>query len=218
LELSRPLVVLGALTLAFAVFSQAVAMGLMTAADRAIEHLVAQAWCVSLKPPALAVAELGGAELTGLIAVGLAAYLFRRGFRHEAWALLALPLVEVAEVVYKVVVQHPAPIRSAHGDGPSLTMLLERGPTALQNSYPSGHTLRAVLVYGLLAFVIYRLAPRGLVRKLAIPAAAVIISLVALDRLYLGVHWTSDVIGGLLLGGVALAAAVVWLDRPRPVA
>jgi undecaprenyl-diphosphatase len=57
-----------------------------------------------------------------------------------------------------------------------------------------------------------------LVRKLAIPAAAVIISLVALDRLYLGVHWTSDVIGGLLLGGVALAAAVVWLDRPRPVA
>jgi membrane-associated phospholipid phosphatase len=218
MELSRPLVVLGALTLAFAAFSQAVAMGLMTAADRAIEHLVAQAWSVSLRPPALAVAELGGAELTGLIAIGLAVYLFRRAFRHEAWALLALPLVEVAEVVYKVVVQHPAPIRSAHGDGPSLTMLLERGPTALHNSYPSGHTLRAVLVYGLLAFVIYRLAPRGLVRKLAIPAAAVIISLVALDRLYLGVHWTSDVIGGLLLGGVALAAAVVWLDRPRPVA
>ena len=66
--------------------------------------------------------------------------------------------------------------------------------------------------------VIHRLAPRGLARKLAIPAAAVIISLVALDRLYLGVHWTSDVIGGLLLGGIALTAAIVWLDKPRPVA
>jgi membrane-associated phospholipid phosphatase len=217
MELSRPLVALGALTLAFAVFSQAVTMGLMTAADRAVGQLVAQAWSETLRPLPLAIAELGGVELTGLIAVGLTAYLFLLGFRHEAWALLALPLVEVVEVVYKLVVQHPAPIRSAHGDGPSLTMLLERGPT-LHNSYPSGHTLRAVLVYGLLAFVVYRLAPRGLVRKLAIPAAAVIISLVALDRLYLGVHWTSDVIGGLLLGGVALAAAIVWLDKPRPVA
>ena len=203
MEVSRPLVALGALTLAFAVFSQAVTMGLMTAADRAIAQPVAQAWSESLRPPALAMAELGGVELTGLIAIGLTAYFLWRGFRHEAWALLALPLVEVVEVVYKLVVQHPAPIRSV--------------PT-LHNSYPSGHTLRAVLVYGLLAFVIYRLAPRGLVRTLAIPAAAVIISLVALDRLYLGVHWTSDVIGGLLLGGIALTAAIVWLDKPRPVA
>ena len=217
MEVSRPLVALGALTVAFAVFSEAVTMGLMTAADRAIAQPVAHAWSDSLRPLALAIAELGGVELTGLIAIALTVYLLWRGFRHEAWALLALPLVEVVEVVYKLVVRHPAPIRSVHGDGPSLTMLLERGPTALHNSYPSGHTLRAVLVYGLLAFVIYRLAPRGLVRKLAIPAAAVIISLVALDRLYLGVHWTSDVIGGLLLGGVALAASTVWLDKPRPV-
>ena len=81
----------------------------------------------------------------------------------------------------------------------------------------SGHTVRAVLVYGLLAFVIYRLAPPGLRKTLAIPAGAVIISVVALDRLYLGVHWTSDVVGGLLLGGLALAAAIAWLDQPRKI-
>jgi undecaprenyl-diphosphatase len=216
-ELTRPLIALGALTLAFALCSQAVAVGLVAGADRAIAQLLAHTWSGSIRPAALAVAALGGVELTGLIALGLAAYLFQRGFRHEAWALLALPLVEVVEVVYKTVVLHPEPIAFAHGDAPSLTMLVERGLT-LHNSYPSGHTLRAVLVYGLLAFVVCRLAPRGLARRLAIPAAAVIISLVALDRLYLGVHWTSDVIGGLLLGGVALTAAVVWLDKPRPVA
>jgi membrane-associated phospholipid phosphatase len=218
LALTRPLLALAALALAFAFYSQAVAVGLMTAADLATAQWVAHAWSESFRAPALAVAELGGVEVTVLIAIGLAVYLFYRGFRSEAWALLALPLVEVVEVIYKLAMHHPQPIEFAHGDGPSLTMLVERGPIALHNSYPSGHTLRAVLVYGLLAFVIHRLAPRGLARKLAIPAAAVIISLVALDRLYLGVHWASDVFGGLLLGGLALAAAIVWLDRPRPVA
>jgi membrane-associated phospholipid phosphatase len=217
LAVTRPLVALGALALAFAFYSQVVALGWMTAADRAIAHGVTQVWSETLSSLGLAIAVLGGIELTSLVAIALAFYLVNRGFRHEAWALLALPLVEAIEVVYKLVLHHPGPIGSPHGDGPSLTMLLERGPT-FHNSYPSGHTLRAVLVYGLLAFVIHRLAPRGLARRLAIPAAAVIISLVALDRLYLGVHWTSDVIGGLLLGGLALAAAIVWLDKPRPVA
>jgi undecaprenyl-diphosphatase len=41
------------------------------------------------------------------------------------------------------------------------------------------------------------------------------IATMAFDRLYLGVHWESDVVGGLLVGGLALAAAVAWLDRPR---
>jgi undecaprenyl-diphosphatase len=53
------------------------------------------------------------------------------------------------------------------------------------------------------------------VRALAIPVAIAIIVVVAFDRLYLDVHWESDVIGGVLLGGIALVAATVWLDRPR---
>jgi membrane-associated phospholipid phosphatase len=45
--------------------------------------------------------------------------------------------------------------------------------------------------------------------------AIAIIVLMVVDRLYLDVHWESDIIGGLLLGGIALLAATVWLDRPR---
>jgi undecaprenyl-diphosphatase len=75
--------------------------------------------------------------------------------------------------------------------------------------------VRTVVAYGLLAFVVRRLAPSRIVRALAIPVAIAIIVIVAFDRLYLDVHWESDVIGGLLLGAIALVAATVWLDRPR---
>jgi undecaprenyl-diphosphatase len=78
--------------------------------------------------------------------------------------------------------------------------------------------MRTVLVYGLGAFVVRRLASPGWARMLAAPAATIVVGLMALDRVYLGVHWQSDVVGGLLLGGAALAAAIAWLDRPRAAA
>ena len=102
----------------------------------------------------------------------------------------------------------------AHADGPSITELVS-GSGGLANSFPSGHVVRAVIAYGLLAFVIQRLAPWPRARTLAIPVATVLILLVAFDRLYLDVHWESDVVGGLLLGAIGMLAGTVWLDRPR---
>ena len=75
--------------------------------------------------------------------------------------------------------------------------------------------MRTVVVYGLLAFVVRRLARSRTSRALAIPVAIAVIVVMVFDRLYLDVHWESDVIGGLLLGAIGLVSATVWLDRPR---
>jgi membrane-associated phospholipid phosphatase len=129
-------------------------------------------------------------------------------------AVLALAGGTVLEVLYKAALYHPGPPRAtAHRDGPSVTDLLTGG--AGLNSFPSGHVVRAVVAYGLIAFVVRRLAPWPMARALAIPIAVLLIIVVSFDRLYLDVHWESDVIGGLLLGAIALVAATVWLDRPR---
>lgn len=77
--------------------------------------------------------------------------------------------------------------------------------------------LRTVIVYGLIAFVIRRLSASRRVRALVAAGASVIIVLMAFDRLYLDVHWESDVVGGLVLGAIALLAGTVWLDRPKKV-
>jgi undecaprenyl-diphosphatase len=99
----------------------------------------------------------------------------------------------------------------SHTDGPSLTQLLEGAP-GFAWSFPSGHIVRAVVIYGLLAFVIQRLGGPGWLRRWAVPLAIAIVLLEAFDRLYLEVHWESDVLGGILLGATFLAAAIAWLE------
>lgn len=215
----RAAAALAVLGLAYAAYTQVVAAGLVAGLDVDTARFLAAAWRPALLVPSQVVAVLGGAEVTVLLVAVMAGLLWRRGLRLWAVALLvAIPVAELVEVVYKVALRHPAPAAFAHPDGPSVVTMLHGGTLTLNGSYPSGHMMRTVLVYGLGAFVVRRLAPPGWARTLAAPSAAVVVGLMALDRVYLGVHWQSDVVGGLLLGGAALAAAIAWLDRPRAMA
>jgi undecaprenyl-diphosphatase len=204
----------GALALAFVLEGILVTTGATRTADRQVAMALQQASSPGLLGVFRVIAVLGGPELCFAVAIGLFVYLRRAGFRAESWALLALLAATVVEVIYKHYVVHPAP-PLPHPDGWSLAALVQpHTRQVLGNSFPSGHVLRAVFAYGLLAFVINRLAPPGVVQRLAVPAAIVLIACVAFDRLYLEVHWQSDIVGGLLLGGLALAAAITWLEQP----
>jgi len=205
-----------ALAVAYIALTMAVAAGLFDPLDKQVLKGFSSLWSESLHPLFQAIAELGGLELTTLLMIGLVVFLLRRGNRADAWVALAFVAAQALEVFYKATLYHPGtPLTIAHNDGPSITEAVSSSG-ALANSFPSGHMVRAVVVYGLIAFVVQRLAPWPLARALAIPVATLLIVLLAFDRLYLEVHWESDVLGGLLLGSIALLAATVWLDRPSP--
>ena len=170
----------------------------------------------ALHPLFQVIAELGSIEVTGILMVGLTVYLWRSGFGSDALVFVVFLAAEGFEIFYKFNLHHLRPPRSlSEPDGPSISQLLSGSSAA--NSFPSGHMMRTVIVYGLLAFVIYRLLASPRARALAVAGAIIAIVLVAFDRLYLDVHWESDVIGGLLLGAIALLAGTVWLDRPKNV-
>lgn len=81
-----------------------------------------------------------------------------------------------------------------------------RVPYAETAAFPSGHAVSAMVVFGGLAWTILRLRPERGVRALTLLFAVTAILLVGVSRVYLAVHYPSDVIGGYLLGGAWLAA------------
>lgn len=69
-------------------------------------------------------------------------------------------------------------------------------------SFPSGHAVTSVILFGTLAYLVVRLEPTVALRRLTLVVAALLILLIGLSRVYLGVHYPSDVLAGYLAGFV----------------
>lgn len=87
--------------------------------------------------------------------------------------------------------------------------------TAAAPSFPSGHSTAAMAVYGFLAYVVVRRVPSRRVRFEMIYWTSVLIALIGFSRIYLGVHFLTDVLSGFLVGGFWLLVGVVVAEWPR---
>lgn len=142
------------------------------------------------------------AVLWGLVIVGAIALMIRRRWRLAAYlavtgvgALILDPTLKSLIGRLRPVVAHPV----AHGQG---------------NSFPSGHSLGSMVVYGALLLVFLpAVSPRW--RKPVVAAMAVLVALIGFSRIALGVHYVSDVIGAWLLGFAWLGATTYAFEAWR---
>ncbi|MDN5864352.1 MAG: phosphatase PAP2 family protein [Gammaproteobacteria bacterium] len=77
-------------------------------------------------------------------------------------------------------------------------------------SFPSAHSAIAMMLYGLLAYFAVSREKRNWLNALYIACAAVFIAAVGFSRIYLGVHYFSDVVAGFVVGAVFLCVAI-WI-------
>ena len=115
-----------------------------------------------------------------------------------------------AELAVKLITQRPRP-------APDLVHVFR---LLSGYSFPSGHVLLFTAFLGFLFFLVYTLTPGSWVRTGGLLALGALIALVGLSRVYLGQHWPSDVLAGVLLGALWQQVAMriyLWGEaRRRP--
>ncbi|HSJ58870.1 MAG TPA: phosphatase PAP2 family protein, partial [Anaerolineae bacterium] len=156
------------------------------------------------------VTALGGSMVMGLLTLSVAGYLLLRRQYH----LVILVVVTIAGAAILTQGLKSAYARPRPELVPGLTGVLYA-------SFPSGHSSGAAAVYLTLGSLVARLQRRRVIEGYVIGLAVVLTLLVGFSRVYLGVHYPSDVVAGWILGAVwamvTLFVARLWDARRRPV-
>jgi len=179
----------------------------LTVIDRPVVEWVSAQRPAWLTPFVVSVTDLGSKVLLTL-AVATAALLAAsrsRSLRPLLLAVCALGGCALLVTAIKVVIgrDRPDPLHQA---------LTESG-----FAFPSGHSASALVGWALVAWLVRDLTTSRTARATAWVAAGMLTFAVGLSRIYLGVHYPSDVIGGWALGGVWLTTVLIaWkLDTGR---
>lgn len=133
-----------------------------------------------------------------------AAVLFYSGFKRKAlFILVAAAGSQVLSFLFKNLIGRERPFINALAEADGF-------------SFPSGHSIAAIAFYGAIAFVIVGFLESKRKKILTIALFSVLILGVGISRVYLGVHWPSDVLGSFALGAVWLILMVYVFKKNKP--
>jgi undecaprenyl-diphosphatase len=129
--------------------------------------------------------------------------------RHAAlwtavWLAAVCTLTGLVQQALKAAVGRPRPVWPDPVD------------SAHYAAFPSGHAMTATAVCGVLLWLLHRRGTGRALFRTALALAVVSVAGVGVTRVWLGVHWPSDVVGGWLLGALTAVLAVAAHPRPRP--
>jgi undecaprenyl-diphosphatase len=175
---------------AFAVLADAVTDGETEALDRSILLWLNKQASPRLDDFAMNVTALGSGLVVGIVVAVASVYLWGSRHRYSAVLLwIALGGSWILSSILKAFFNRPRP-----------DLFPWRTPHAFQASFPSGHSITAMVGYATLAYLVARLLPQRGLRWFTVGVAVTIVALVGWSRMYLGVHWPSDVLGGFATG------------------
>ncbi|HEX6038475.1 phosphatase PAP2 family protein [Longimicrobium sp.] len=189
----------------FALIASAVVRGQTQAFDDAILRFMGSHGAAWLDNVALEVTALGARVVVYMVVLVASAFLWQSRHHYSAALLWVAVLGSgLINTVLKVSFNRPRP---------------DVFPWRTQHvglaSFPSGHAMTSIVVYGTLAFLIARLAPTPRLKRLTWALAILVILLVGLSRLYLGVHYPSDVLAGFVIGGAWAITCALGMEAVR---
>lgn len=145
-------------------------------------------------------AGLPSVFLTAVLAMGL--YFRWRNRRDILFFIGVIAGSALLNVVLKLIF---------HRARPTLHRIVEAGGY----SYPSGHSMAAFTLYGILCYLLWRYAPNVLIHTILIICGIFMIVAIGSSRIYLGVHYPSDVVGAYLASGAWVAISIGYYEWLR---
>lgn len=138
----------------------------------------------NITPIAIVITNFGGAiTLIGLTIIFL---LIMKNKKMSFSILLNLVIVTFLNIFLKNIIQRPRP--------DDFRLINETG-----YSFPSGHSMISMAYYGYLIYLIFKFVKNKRLKTFFITFLCILILTIGLSRIYLGVHYTSDVIAGFVL-------------------
>ena len=176
-------------TWAFAYLAGRVREGSTQAFDDLVMHAVADHQSPRVQQAMLEITFLGTGLVVMMIVAVSAMFLWITRHRYSALLLLFATLGALAlNSLLKAGFDRPRP------------QIFQWGTHALTSSFPSGHAMSATVVYSTVAFLAARLEAKRLMRWVVMIIATLLILLICFSRVYLGVHYPSDILAGVLIG------------------
>lgn len=142
------------------------------------------------------VTALGSSTILTMVVAATAIFLALRGLRRSmAMVLVATICGSLVVTLIKALVGRARPD------------LIDRLMAEASHSFPSGHAANSAIVYLTLATLLFPVMPDRRLRAFVIAVALLLTFMVGVSRVYLGVHWPSDVLAGWTFGA---SWAVLW--------
>ncbi|MFS4467261.1 phosphatase PAP2 family protein [Maribacter sp. 2210JD10-5] len=153
---------------------------------------------ISMRSPALTgyfkfvtdIGDVSGYLVVLAICTVLSIIVFKN-WKFIVQIVLVLALATLSNIVLKKIINRARPG-------------IEHLVTVKTLSYPSGHAMSAMAFYGFLVYLVHRLKIHRLWKTLIIALLTILIISIGTSRIYLGVHFPSDVIGGFIAG-------IIWI-------
>lgn len=169
------------------------------------------AWAISRRSPTATsffslMSTIGGPVGLGILgAVVVIALLFQKRY---GWVLYLFVTVGGGTLLSMELKRYFARAR------PDLAEMLRQ---AQGYSFPSGHAMGSTVVFGALSYLAFRTATRWSVKTAALALGITLVIAISLSRVYLGVHWISDVVAGISGGTLWVAITTVAYETGRRV-
>ncbi len=177
-------------------------MNLINSIDTNIYNSIAKLISTNTTGIMIFISYLGSAVT--LICLTVALIMLLKNKRDARFIILNLVIIFLLNRILKLIIARPRPS--------VLRLVYEEG-----YSFPSGHAMVSMGFYGFLIYLIYKNIKN---KKLKIPLIiflSILILLIGLSRIYLGVHYATDVIGGFIIAIIYLLLFIKFLYKNKKI-